>query len=913
MSLTPGTRIGSYEVTGSLGAGGMGEVFRARDTRLHRDVAIKVLPAAVAEDADRLARFTREAQTLAALNHPNIAAIYGLEEGPAEAGPHTGTGRHVRALVMELVEGQDLSDLIRTGAGSREPGAGMPLDEALPIARQIAAALETAHEQGIVHRDLKPANIKVRADGTVKVLDFGLAKAMGPAEAGRHDAANSPTFTAHATAHGVILGTAAYMSPEQARGKPVDKRADIWAFGVVLYEMLSGHRLFDGGTASDSIAAVLTREPDWSQLPAATPPRLIDLLRRCLRKDAARRLRDIGDAAVEIDDLIAGTSSGSSVVMTAPAVGAPPRARGTALPWALAAVMTLVAGGAAWFATRVPEAPPTSPAHVALPLPSAATIYLGRGSSVAVSPDGTTVVFPATADQRTQLYVRTLDRMDATPLPGTTGAVNPFFSPDGQWVGFSADGRLKKVRLQGGAVITVTDAPNIRGEAWGADDTILFVPSNGQGIFKVPAGGGTREPVTTLQAGELSHRWPQFVPGGRAILFTIWNDTGFEGGRIAVERLDTHERKVLVQGGGYGRIVIADARHAYLVYAQAEGLMAAPFDLDRLELTGAVTPLMENVSTNLSGGAHFAFSATGLLAFLPGTLSEVDKVVAWVDCSGKETVIRSIPSMSMEVSVSHDGRRAVRANTQGPDRDIFVEDLDGGTSTRLTAGGGYRTMPILTADGRRVVYAAGPPNLNLFWRAVDGSDEEVRLTTSPNRQRVGSFSPDGRTLAYVEWDPIRNADIWLLPLTGDRTPRPFLQTPASEGSPQFSPDGQWLAYQSNTSGRFEVFIAPLANPAAATQVSSAGGTDPRWSASGKELFYLGNDGMMVTSIELGARPAIGAAQTLFATRAYLSEGDLARDTGRFLMVKDNGQEAAGKAIFLVMHWFDELKSKVPSK
>ena len=352
----------------------------------------------------------------------------------------------------------------------------------------------------------------------------------------------------------------------------------------------------------------------------------------------------------------------------------------------------------------------------------------------------------------------------------------------------------------------------------------------------------------------------------------------------------------------------------YLVYAQAEGLMAAPFDLDRLEVTGPVTPLMENVGTNLSGGAHFAFSPTGLMAYLPGTLSGVDKVVAWVDRGGKETIIRiRIPSMSMEVGVSRDERRAVRVNTQGPDRDVFVEDLDRRDVDAADRRGRLRSQPVLTANGRRVVYGAGLPNLNLFWRAVDGSDEEVRLTTSPNRQRAGSFSPDGRTLAYVDWDPIRNADIWLVPTTGDRTPRPFLQTPASEGSPHFSPDGQWLAYTSNASGQFEVYIAPLANPAAATQVSSAGGSDPRWSGNGKELFYMGSDGMMVKSIELGARPVIGAAQTLFATRPYLSAGDLARDTGRFLMVKDNGQEAAGKAVFLVMHWFDELKSKVPAK
>ncbi|MGH9202998.1 MAG: protein kinase domain-containing protein, partial [Vicinamibacterales bacterium] len=431
------------------------------------------------------------------------------------------------------------------------------VEEALPIAKQIAEALEAAHEQGIVHRDLKPANVKIRRDGMVKVLDFGLAKAISGSSgsSGSPGSADSPTITSPAvTEAGIILGTAAYMSPEQARGQVVDKRTDIWAFGVVLFEMLTGRRLFDGGTVSDSLAAVLTREPDWSQLPSTTPSRIVELIRRCLRKDPTRRLRDVGDAVVEIDDAL--TSPAASAV----ALDRPRRPQSSSVvPWGLAALMAVVAGVSIWIASSRGEQPNTrTPARVAITLPPTATMFLGRGSSVAVSPDGQRVVFTATIEQRTQLYVRSLDRMEVTALPGTNGATDPFFSPDGQWVGFAADGKLKKVNLQGRTVVTVTDAPNIRGEAWGPDDTILLTPTNSTGLWRVPASGGKAEALTKVKEGELSHRWPQFVPGGKAVVFTIWNDTGFEGGRIAVQRFDNSEHRELVQGGGYGRIVQVD-------------------------------------------------------------------------------------------------------------------------------------------------------------------------------------------------------------------------------------------------------------------------------------------------------------------------------------------------------------------
>ncbi len=895
MSLIPGARVGSYEILSLIGEGGMGQVYRARDSKLGREVALKVLSDAFAHDPDRLARFEREARTLATLNHPHIAHVYGLEQsGDASA------------LVMELVDGEDLAERLARGA--------IPPADVLAIARQIAEALDAAHEQGIVHRDLKPANVKVRQDGTVKVLDFGLAKAItgtgsagsaGASGAAGSGSAGSVTVTSPAmTEAGIILGTAAYMSPEQARGQAVDKRTDIWAFGVVLFEMFTGKRVFDGGTVSDSMAAVLTREPDWSALPAATPAAVVDLMRRCLRKDPKRRLRDIGDAISALDEQTAPATS-SSLAM-APVIH---ESRSIA-PWIVAGVMTIAAAVGGWMAVQRPQEMARTPVRVAIALPPSLTMFLGRGSSVAISPDGHTVVFTGTAEQRTQLYLRSLDRFETTALPGTTGATNPFFSPDGQWVGFSADGKLKKINLQGRTVATITDAPNIRGEAWGRDDTILFTPDNGSGISRVPAAGGTAERWSTVKEGELSHRWPQFVPGGKAVVFTIWNDTGFEGSHIAVQRLDSGEHRELIQGGGFGRVVQVDATHAYLVYAQADGLLAAPFDLDRLELTGTVRPVIDAVSTNLSGGAHYAFSPSGTLAYLPGSLAEAPKAVLSVDRTGKETPIATIPDLGAIFATTADARRMVRVNTQGPDRDLFLEDFATGRSTRITTGGLKFTLA-MSPDEKRVAYAAGLPASNLYWRPIDGSGEEERLTTSPNAQFASSISPDGKLLAFTEIDSASNSGISTVSLDRDHTVRPFLQTPARESNPEFSPDGRWLAYQSSTTGRAEIYIASFPDPGTPIQVTTGGGVRPQWSRDGRELYYQINNRVMAVPITLGPQPKVGEPQSLFSGN-YLGEGDFARDAGRFIMLRDNGQEAAGKTIYLVLNWFEELRSKLSS-
>jgi serine/threonine-protein kinase len=877
-----GLTIGSYTITGKIGEGGMGEVYRARDNKLGREVALKFLPQVFARDPERLARFEREARTLATLNHPNIAHVYGFEQSDATA-----------ALVMELVDGEDLSERLARGP--------VPADEAIAIARQIAAGLEAAHELGIVHRDLKPANIKVNSAGAVKILDFGLAKAV---EAQQSAAATAAITSPAMTAAGIILGTAAYMSPEQARGQLVDRRTDIWAFGVVLLEMLTGKRVFDGGTVSDAIAAVLTQEPNWSALPSATHPRVAELIRKCLRKDPRRRLRDIGDAVVELDDVMSGAAA-----ITAPA---PPsrRASSAVIPWVIAAAAVAAAAATAWPAlfTREAAAGTRSTSRVSISLPPTATMFMSRGSSVAISPDGTRIVFTATDNARTQLYVRAIDQMNSQPLPGTDGAVDPFFSPDGQWVGFVAGGKIKKVSLQGRTVVDIADSSNPRGETWAPDDTILFTPHNASALMRVPAAGGTPQPYTTLAAGELSHRWPQVAPSGRAMVFTIWNDTGFEGGRIVAQRLDGSGRTTLIQGGGYGRIVETSDGRAFLVYAQADGLLAAPLDLDRLTLTGAVTPIDENVIANLSGGAHFAFSNSGDLVYLAGALSEAAKTLVWVDRSGKETVAAEMPDLSVLLDITRDGRRLIHLNTQGPGRDIFVRDLASGTSHRLT-NGGFHGRPRLTPDDRRVIYGAGLPNLNLFWRPLDGDGEEERLTTSDHAQLVTSVAPDGKSVLFTEFDPTTAADVWQLSLDAGRATRPLINTRFSEGNADISPDGRWMAYQSNVTGRFEIYVTSYPDPGTPVQVTSAGGVRPLWNGDGRELYYQVLDRYMAVPMTLGEGVKAGEPRLLFTGR-YLDEGNFVRQQQKFVFVRENGQEAAGKAINLVLGWFDDLAAKV---
>ena len=771
--LSAGTNLGPYDIVAPLGAGGMGEVYRARDTKLKREVALKVLPGEFATDPDRVERFQREAELLATLNHPNIAAIYGVEES---AGTY--------ALVMELVEGPTLADLL----GRRAVGAGLPIDDALAIARQIADALEAAHEQGIVHRDLKPANIKVREDGTVKVLDFGLAKAMDTTSASAAKAMNSPTLSIHATQAGVILGAAAYMSPEQARGRAVDRRADIWAFGVVLFEMLTGRRAFDGETITDIIAAVVTREPDLGVLPPATPPRVRDLIARCLIKDPKQRLRDIGEARIAIDRAIANPESPTSNDEP----GITPGERRTsnaahgwrrALPWAVAGLAC--AAAAAFLIQWAPwrTAPLRAPLRMSVELGADASLGARVGSSAILSPDGAVLAFTAQKGDSTatQLYVRRLDQLRATPLSGTDDARDAFFSPDGQWIAYFADAKLKKISIAGGAAVTLCDAPSDRGGTWADDGPIVFQANTGAGssLMRVSAGGGKAEPFVKPAGGVASPIWPQVLPGGRAILYTLGASGGFEDADIVVQPLPGGSAKIIQRGGYYARYLPsgsgsptrAEREGGHLVYLHEGTLFAVPFDVERLETTGQAVPVVEGVSGNTgTGGAQFAVSASGTLVYAPGQSVGLDVAINWMDRTGKTTVLRAASGNWSNPQFSPDGKRLAIDIADGKQSDVWVYEWARDTATKLTFDPADDFKPVWTPDGRRIVFTSSRGSRgvqNLYWQHADGTGDAQRLTEGTNAQLAASWHPSGKFLAFEEVNPQTGNDLMILQVSGD--------------------------------------------------------------------------------------------------------------------------------------------------
>jgi serine/threonine protein kinase/Tol biopolymer transport system component len=900
MGIPSGTNVGAYEVTGVIGHGGMGEVYRARDHRLERDVALKVLPAALSRDRDRLARFAREARTLAALSHPNIAIIYDLEEDGER-----------RALVMELVEGATLADRVAQGA--------LPVDEAIYVALQIADAVEAAHEQGIIHRDLKPANIKVRPDGTVKVLDFGLAKELLRADVLSAKAAETSTVTGVApgdalrtstlrpqvSSAGMILGTAAYMSPEQARGHNIDTRADIWAFGCVLYEMLTGRRAFAGETMTDVLAAVLNSEPDWSALPPTLPRSVNRLLRRCLVKNPKNRLRDIGDARLEL------RSASATDPLPLPSGRETPFRRG--LLWfsagavAAAGILSIYVSSTGT-GERFIEA---RSARVVVALPPGVTLALRPGSDLALAPDGRSLAYTArTSNGPVQLYLRTLDDYESVVIPGTDDASHPFFSPDGRWVGFFAGGQLKKVLVAGGgAPVTVADVRLPRGEAWTGDDAILVTPANTTPLSRVAAAGGTLQPFSTLLAGELSHRWPTVLPNG-TVLFSVWNDTGWEPARIAAQRPGSNEHVVVVErGGGFPRYLADRAGGGgYLVYARAEGLMAAPFDEKTLTLTAQPVPVMDGIITNVMGGADFAVAADGTLAYVAGVSDGSDRELVWLTPDG-----RSTPALRAQIgsgyAVSPDGRLVARIPAAGP-RSLWIEDLESGTSSRLSESADYFGA-VFSRDGSRI---ASRRAADIFIQRIDRRGGEEQLTTSRRVATPGSFSPGDAELAYYEIDPVTLHDIWVIEIAkpGGVRPaaRPFLKTTYSEASPRFSPDGRWIAYQSNESGRFEIYVRSYPDGESARQVSTEGGTEPVWPSGGTDLLYRGANGMlMAAAITLSPEFKVGKPRALFDASRYESSFGAAADGRRLLLMPIVANEQPPTQIHVVLNFLAELRAR----
>jgi len=879
--LDAGTKLGSYEITGALGAGGMGEVYRARDAKLGRDVALKVLPQAFARDADRMARFQREAKVLASLNHPNIATIHGLEDSGS-----------THALVMELVEGPTLADRIRQGP--------IPVDEALKIAKQICDALEYAHERGIVHRDLKPANVKVTNDDAVKVLDFGLAKAL-EGDASSIDISTSPTLSRMATQQGVLLGTAAYMSPEQAKGKSVDRRADIWAFGCVLYEMLTGKQVFTGETVTDTLAAVIKEEPDWSRLPKGTPMRVRVLLQRCLQKDPKQRLRDIGDARISLDEVLSGAPD-PSLGGPAPQISAAPWRR--ALPWALGFLAAAITGVAVWTLKPSPSKPVT---RTAINLPPGQRLAGFGDLALAISPDGSQLAYVATTEgaggETRRIYLRRMDSLEANPIPGTEGAVDPFFSPDGQWLGFFAGGKMQKISVNGGAAQTLADDSTPEGASWGSQGTIVF--SHGaQFLQQVSDTGGIPQQLTHIEKGEIGHIWPEFFPGGKAV--------AFEGGPgIVAQAIGASERRNLTQGGASPRYLSS----GYLIYALAGNLMAVPFDLRRLELKGTPVPVVQDVMQRQAPApAQYSVSATGSLVYVAGSAQASQSKLVWVSRSGGE---QPLPAPARDYGVlrlSPDGR-SVALTSRGQ---IWIYDLVRDTLTRLTFEGGLNGLPVWTPDGKRIAFSSDREGaLNIFWKMADGSGGLDRLTSSERIQAPFSWSPNGQLLSFLQYDPA--PAIWVLRLS-DRKAQPFLQTAANEGAPEFSPDGRWIAYASDESGRREVYVQPYPGPGGKWQISTDGGSEPVWSRNGRELFYRTGDKVMAVEIATEPGFSAGKPKMLFEGH-YLSTTsepgpyfDVSPDGQKFLMLKPVTQEQATPTqINVVLNWTEELKRLVPAE
>ncbi len=919
ITLPPGSRIGPYDILSTLGAGGMGEVYRAHDAKLHRDVAIKVLLPAVANDPDRRARFSREAQVLASLNHPNIAAIYGLEESEG-----------VLALVMELVDGPTLADRIAQGA--------IPLADALPIAQQIAEALEAAHEQGIIHRDLKPANIKVRPDGVVKVLDFGLAKAMDPAGASSDHAMNSPTISLHATQAGMILGTAAYMSPEQARGKAVDKRSDLWAFGCVLYEMLTGTRAFAGDDVSDTLARVLMKEPDWEALPASTPLAIRKLLHRCLAKDRRQRLSDAADARLEIED--AQTAPLGEAVVPLPARHVPTWRR--VVPYIVACgLLTLVVGTTVWFATRPPLPRVT---RFTITPPASAPLTLDVGRHLAIAPDGTRLAYVGA--NGTLLVVHALDQLAPTVLTGLGAPSHPVFSPNGQWIAFF-DGvtALKKVATTGGPAVTLSpiNGPPNGGANWAADDTIIFMKGdNSTGLLRVRAAGGEPEVLTRPDRahGEAYHYYPEVLPGGKAVLFTIL-PSGPGQNQVAVLDLRTGERTVLVRGGSQAQYVAP----GYLVYALGGTLWAVAFDLGRLAVLGSPVPVVEGVMP-LAGGLGAVFSVTpdGTLVYVPGgAQTGAQRTLVWVDRRGREEPLEAPPRAYVYPRLSPDGKR-VAVSVTDQEGDIWIWDLSRQTPLkRFTFDPGMDLSPVWTPDGRRLVWSSQRvlPR-NLYGQAADGSGAAERLTESPYGQFPYGFSPDGTRLLLREDGPGTGQDLAMLdserPSAGSgrgepvepRRVTPLIRTAFNERNGEISPDGRWLAYESNESGQDEIYVRPFpAVDAGRWQLSTGGGRQPLWARNVRELFYRTSDGALVAvpiaSAEEARGPGFsaGTPSLLVKGQYYNSSGaflgrtyDVSLDGQRFLMIKEGGvadQTATPTQIVVVQNWVEELKRLVPTR
>ncbi len=904
-----GASISGYRIVAPLGAGGMGEVWRATDTRLGREVALKLLPAEVADDPDRLARFEREAKVLASLNHPNIATLYGLESGAWEEGGHAGRGgvprldslaregdRPVTFLVIELVEGEDLSARIARGK--------VPVEEAIPIALQIAQALEAAHEQGIVHRDLKPANIRIRPDGTVKVLDFGLAKAW-EADATDHSLSLSPTLTRHATAAGIILGTAGYMAPEQAAGTAADRRADIWAFGVVLWEMLTGRKLFEGETVSHVLASVLKDEPDLAALPETTPPAIVDLVSRCLRKKPRRRLQAMGDIRIALEEALDDPRAGAgSALADGPA--APPAATWRRhLPWAAAAALGL--GLAA--ALLVPRAPAGRVVKATIPPPEGTSFDLRASSPgpAVVSPDGTKIAFTAIdEDSETRIFVRRLDAGEAQALSGTEGAQYPFWAPDSRWLGFftQPDDLLRKIDTSGGPPITLCPAGNGKGASWSPDGVIVYAPEADSPLSRVSAAGGEPAPLTTLDPERHnSHRLPWFLPDGRRFLF-VARGVAPDDSAIMVGSLDGGEPVELM--GNTSQAAYASGR---ILFVRDSTLMAQGFDPGSLKLADEAVPVAEKVLVIQGASlAVFGVSGTGVLSYQTGS-AVTETTLEWWSRAGVRTGTLGDPALYRLARLSPDGRHAAAqiVDVESGTPELWIYEVARGLRTRFTFSPMADVTPVWSADGETVFFASNRDGVFAVYRKPLSGVGEVELVHAGKTAVFpDDASPDGRHLALLAAGEGSGGDILVADLAEGGEARELRATEFNEGGSVISPDGRWLAFHSDESGDFEVFVTTFPTPGRRWQVSERNGVYPAWRGDGREIVYSDFAGNLV-AVQVdgsGATFDVGAAESLFTIEAPEQGGpyySMSGDGQRFLVVPGITQ-TAGTLLNLVVDW-----------
>jgi serine/threonine protein kinase len=875
-----------YRLIEKIGEGGMGVVWKAVDSKLDREVAIKVLPETFSADIDRLARFEREAKLLASLSHPGIAAIYGLEEAHG-----------VRFLVMELVPGEDLAQRLSRGA--------LPVEDALSLCLHAAEALEAAHESGVVHRDLKPANMQVTPEGKIKILDFGLAKALH-GEGTSPRASLSPTVTSAGSVAGAVLGTAPYLSPEQARGKPVDKRTDIWAFGCVLYEVVTGNPPFHGETVSDTVAHILEREPDWTALPSGTPSRLRALLARCLTKNPMRRLRDIGEARVAIHELQENPSGSTQIDSVE-------RDRSGALAWLVAVGMTVVAAVAlwAWNSERISRQASHAPTRLVVPLPPDRTLQSSFASPFAISPDGKRLVLAIRGSGRSLLYLRELNAFEFEPIAGTEGATQPFFSPDGEWVGFFAHAALHRVALAGGSPFKICDVPTfpaIPGATWGTDDTIVFSGHMGSTLRRVSAAGGAVEELTTASGPQEAHRWPHFLPDGRGVVYTVVKPGTTS---IAVHSFRTGTSTTLDLEGTAARYV----RSGHLVYSSSSSLVAVPFDPHSMELKGTPTPVVEGIAGGVLGGTAtaFAISESGSLVYLSSALGSAGGRLVRVDRQGRATPLVEERGNYMQPHLSPDGGRVAFARGRPGGRDIWIHDLSRGTRDRLTTDGGY-INPIWSADGAWIAFSS-TASLGLYVKPTDGSAAAELLLTRQNSSFTTSWSRDGEVLTFYEVHPETSRDIWTLRVGVESEPQPFLVTPFSERAAMITLDGRWMAYVSDESGRDEVYVRPFPGPGGKWTISTEGGTEPIWSADGTELFYRQGSRLLVVAIDSANIFSAGRPRVLFENPGFVSDTagnpsyGLFPDGQSFIMV-EGSPELRAPQLRVRLNWTEELKRKV---